>query len=121
MFCLIEWWDQELLFTRLVVQLQPKTLCLSDSDYGCQWAASHAVLIEKHFSLDVLFMPEKTIENFYTSQSLVEIYHLIRHVYSDDQDLLNRLDTLDAFDPRKFKIIPKSSLNACPSSETSIK
>ncbi len=117
----LEWWDQELLFTRLVVQLQPKTLCLSDSDYGCQWAASHAVLIEKHFSLDVLFMPEKTIENFYTSQSLVEIYHLIRHVYSDDQDLLNRLDTLDAFDPRKFKIIPKSSLNACPSSETSIK
>ena len=103
--------DRDRLFSRLIVQLKCKKLHIINSEHGYNWAAAHKPLIKKHYTLNVsLFchdvIPGTNAEGIfdYADPYLLEIFPLVNKVYTDNQAVIDRTATLDAFDPAKFVV-----------------
>lgn len=55
--------ERDVLFTRLIIQLQAKTLHIINSEYGYRWAYNHSLLIKKNYNLRLSLFCHDIIPN----------------------------------------------------------
>jgi hypothetical protein len=100
--------EKDVLMSRLLIQLKCKKLHIINSGYGYQWVMNHMDLVRHNFRLDCsVFNYVKTSQGFeysYVEPEIREIYPVIRHIFTDNQAVIDQAIARNGFDPSKFKV-----------------
>lgn len=101
--------DKEFVFDRLITELRCKRIHLINSQYGYKYISRHKNLFIHNYDLSVSIFNYEYIPGSgnkgiydYADPSLVEIFPAVNHVYTDNQSIIDRNITRNAFDPQKF-------------------
>ncbi len=102
---------RDLLFIRLLIQLEAKKIHIVNSLYGYQWADRHADLVKSHMELYVSLFCHDIVPSThgegrfdYVDPYALRIYSLIKKVYTDNEAVINNLVENYAFDRDKIKV-----------------
>jgi glycosyltransferase involved in cell wall biosynthesis len=126
----IGWYERDVLWSRLLVQLSVKRLHLINHEGWYRWMASHMNLLSKNnFTINVsMFMREFTLERdrirSFAEPFLTDIYPAVNKVFTDNQNIIDEMLATNAFDPDKLivhyqpatpEIIEPKAMNPSPS------
>jgi len=105
----LSWDDQELLFTRLMVQLRVKKLHIINSEFGYAWARLHPELVKSQIELYVSLFCHGILSKTncegtwdFADPNASRIYHLIEKIYTDNMAVVKKLVAEDGFDEEKI-------------------
>ena len=102
-------YEKDLLFGRILTQLQCKKLHIINSEYGYRWLSSHKQLIKNSYHLDASLFCHDYIPNTnnqaifdYADPYLSEIDDLVEYIYTDNKKVIERVVEKYGFDKKKF-------------------
>lgn len=102
---------KDIVFTRLLVQLQCKKVHIINSLYGYLWVQNHLELARSQFEIYVsLFADGQMIDGCggwwgYGDPYLARIYPAIKKAFTDNQNYIDQLVEKNAFDSKKLLAI----------------
>ncbi|MDO4746781.1 MAG: glycosyltransferase [Candidatus Saccharibacteria bacterium] len=101
--------QREILFSRLMTQLQCKKIHIINSEYGYVWAMTHKKFMEHECDLAVSIFSTKnkyTPEmGTYANPFLLDIYNVVKNIYTDNYNMVEDLINLEGFDKKRIKVI----------------
>lgn len=101
--------QKEILFSRLLTQLQCKKIHIINSEYGYTWAMTHKKFMKSERELVVSIF--STTNQYtpgmgtYANPFLVDIYDVVTRIFTDNQRMADDLVRLEGFDAGKIKVI----------------
>lgn len=101
--------QREILFSRLLTQLQCKKIHIINSEYGYTWASTHKKFMKNECELEVSIF--STTNQYtpgmgtYANPFLVDIYNVVKTVYTDNENMANDLVDVEGFDKQKVVVI----------------
>jgi glycosyltransferase involved in cell wall biosynthesis len=101
-------YEREIIWSRLLIQLEVRRLHLINNELWYRWIANHQeLLIKNNFKIYVsLFMKEYAHEidrvKSFADPDLVEIYPTVTKVFTDNKKVIDEALYNNAFDPKKF-------------------
>lgn len=103
--------DKEAVFDRLIAELRCKRVHLINSQYGYRYIANHRDLFKNHFDLFVSifnfdYVPNTNMQAIfdYADPYLVEIFPVVKKVFTDNQAIIDRDVAKNGFDADKFTV-----------------
>lgn len=105
-------YDQDILLTRLIVQLQCKNIHIINSEMAYKWVYAHQALIKsQHYKINVSLFAYEYIHgsNYkaiysYDNPCLFNIYPLVNRIFTDNATIINYAVDRNAFDKSKFTV-----------------
>lgn len=105
-------YDQDTLFTRLIIQLQCKNLHIINSEYAYQWIYNHRTLISaQHYVVNVSYFCYEYIQeshlqaiHSYDNPCLFNIYPIVNRIFTDNATIIQDSVNRNAFDEDKFTV-----------------
>lgn len=108
---LLNEYERDILFSRILTQLKCKKIHLINSEYGYRWVADHKELIAKNYNLNVSvfchdYVPETNNEAVfdYMDPFLVSIYDVVDNIFTDNKAVIDKGVLKCGFDRKKFKV-----------------
>ena len=101
--------QKEILFSRIITQLQCKKIHIINSEYGYVWAMTHKKFMENECELSVSIF--STTNQYtpgvgtYANPFLVDIYNVVKKIYTDNNNMVKDLVELDGFNESKIQVI----------------
>ena len=101
-------YEKDILWSRLLVQMEVKKLHIINNDWFYEWISDHQnLLIHEKYTVNAsMFMREYTEEanriRSYADPLLTDIYPVINKVFTDNQNIINEMLGNNAFDPAKL-------------------
>lgn len=102
---------QDTLFSRILIQLNCKNLHIINSEYGYRWMMRHKDLIKNHFRVTASLFAAEYIPGSemkamfsYDDPYLLELYDVLRRVYTDNERIISETIEKNGFDRKKFKV-----------------
>lgn len=103
--------EKEILFSRLVTQLQCPNLHIMNSEFGYEWVREHKALFKKDFRVNVsIFCTESVLgtdyKAFFSFEAplLFNIMDVVNKVFTDNQAIIDKMIERNAFEADKFKV-----------------
>lgn len=102
--------EKEILFSRIITQLQCRKLHIINSEYAYLWAINHSILLKEYYDLRVSvfshFTESYNADNgiFNYSTYLMEIYPAVKHIFTDNKNVVDVLGEYGGFSKEKFSV-----------------
>lgn len=106
----LDWYVRDIVWSRLLVQLGVKRLHIIAHEGWLRWVARHKTLLEKNgYIVNVsMFMREFTHERgrvlSLADPCLREAYPVINKIFTDNQNIVDEMLAVNAFDPSKLVV-----------------
>lgn len=101
----------DILFSRIITQLQCKRLHIINSEYGYNWARRHKELINDNYELNVSlfcseFIPGSELKGVfsYSDPYLFEVYGVVNKILTDNKTMIGKTVEHNGFDDKKFRV-----------------
>ncbi len=108
--------EKEILFTRLLIQLNSRKIHIINSLFGYQWVDSHRDLVKNNFELYVSLFNFEILPNTngegrasYIDPFVSSIYELVEKIYTDNSALVKFLAAEYGFEPNKIIVQHQSN------------
>lgn len=100
-------YEKDIIWSRLLIQLEVKRLHVINNPIWYQWLAEHKRALDHggYIINASMFMREYTEENYtrsFADPLLSDIYPIVNKVFTDNQNIINEMLTNNAFDPEKL-------------------
>lgn len=102
---------QDVLFSRLLIQLDCRRVHIINSEYGYDWARKHKKLFEKELKLNVSLFSDEPIPGSeakavftYDVPYLFEIYDVVNKILTDNETIIGKAVARSGYGREKFRV-----------------
>ena len=103
--------ERDILFTRLIIQLQSKRIHIINSEFAYNWAYSHRMLLEANYDLRISLFCHDIIPNTngegvfdYADPYASRVEPYVSHIFTDNKAVIDKLVTSYGFNQEKIKV-----------------
>lgn len=103
--------QKDILFSRIITQLNCPKLHIINSEYGYRWAKEHIQLIKSHYELNLCLFCHDVIPNTkglgifdYADPYASAIFSCVKTIYTDNEAVIDKLERDYGFSRDKIKV-----------------